>query len=303
LAAGWDGPLAESPPSCDQLAVRAGWGPKVEGSLGDFDARLRHRPALFTITSSMLGSIVEKDVPAPTAPSLPSARPGNVGGFPQATHRSTSRFALAKATAASRGKGPAAPAGSRPARAPALQTTSPNPDEAPPQHSISSKPPGSETEEARIRREVSAENDARLAAMTAEEVLQEREELLARFGPGLLDVLRKRRETRAEPSATGASAASSAEAASTSVAVAQDDDDELPPLVEDGADSSTAAPQPAVPRAEEPADLPELVQDGPSPCRGGSRHPCPVLTDARARRRPRADLCSPRRGHGRHSSR
>jgi hypothetical protein len=117
----------------------------------------------------MLGSIVEKDVPAPTAPSLPSARPGNVGGFPQATHRSTSRFALAKATAASRGKGPAAPASSRPARAPALQTTSLNPDEAPPPHSISSKPPGSETEEARIRREVSAENDARLAAMTAEE--------------------------------------------------------------------------------------------------------------------------------------
>lgn len=199
----------------------------------------------------MLGSIVEKDVPAPKAPSLPTARPGSIGGFPQAAHRSTSRFALAKAAAAARGKGPASAATSRPARAPALQTTGPDPDEPDP------AAPLSESEEVRIRREVSAENDARLAAMTVDEVVQEREELLARFGPGLLDVLRKRRETRGDSSAPGPSSARHDKIQPPPVLLDNDDDD-LPPLIEDGADTSATV------KLDEPADLPDLVQDGSS---------------------------------------
>ena len=203
----------------------------------------------------MLGSIIEKEVPAPTAPSLPSARPGSSGGFPQATHRSTSRFALAKAAAASKGKGLVSPAVGRPARAPALQTTMPDPVESFP----SPPAPASETEEARIQREVSAENDARLAAMTVDEVVQERDELLAHFGPGLLDVLRKRRETRGASSVPGASSARVEQVEPRPTAqVEDDDDDELPPLVEDDADTQTAVQA----EAEAPADLPGLVQDG-----------------------------------------
>ena len=47
-----------------------------------------------------------------------------------------------------------------------------------------------------VLRSVQSENEARVAGMSAEERDSEREDLEARFGKGLLDGLRKRREAR-----------------------------------------------------------------------------------------------------------
>ena len=49
---------------------------------------------------------------------------------------------------------------------------------------------------AEVLRSVQSENEARVAGMSAEERESEREDLEARFGKGLLDGLRKRREAR-----------------------------------------------------------------------------------------------------------
>lgn len=47
-----------------------------------------------------------------------------------------------------------------------------------------------------VLRSVQAENEAQVAGMSAEERQSEREDLEARFGKGLLDGLRKRREAK-----------------------------------------------------------------------------------------------------------
>lgn len=53
-----------------------------------------------------------------------------------------------------------------------------------------------EDETERMLRSVGRENDDKIAAMTPQEIQQEKDELIERFGGGLLDVLRKRREKR-----------------------------------------------------------------------------------------------------------
>ena len=53
-----------------------------------------------------------------------------------------------------------------------------------------------EDETSRIIQSVQRENDDRLQAMSHDERMAEKQELLGKFGGGLLDVLRKRREAR-----------------------------------------------------------------------------------------------------------
>jgi len=55
-----------------------------------------------------------------------------------------------------------------------------------------------EDETERMLRSVGRENDDKIAAMTPQEIQQEKDELIERFGGGLLDVLRKRREKRGQ---------------------------------------------------------------------------------------------------------
>jgi hypothetical protein len=52
------------------------------------------------------------------------------------------------------------------------------------------------SEAERVQKEVDAENAARVEGMSAEEREQEVEELKERFGAGLVDIMRKRREKR-----------------------------------------------------------------------------------------------------------
>lgn len=199
----------------------------------------------------MIGSIVEKEASFPSPPSLPSpnaaASSSSTAGFPQATHRSLSRFALNKLNKAN-GASSAGGGESRPVRAPALQTTAPAEERptrstapAAPSSSSTSRQP--QTEEDRIVAEAGRENDLRLAGMSASEIASEREELLARFGPGLAEILRKRREKRDGVVVDGAAASGpqppTPGPSSTTVRAAtvedEDDEDDLPDLVEDRA--------------------------------------------------------------------
>lgn len=202
----------------------------------------------------MIGSIVEKEASFPSAPSLPpsssssnAAAASSSTGFPQATHRSLSRFALNKLNKAN-GASSAGGGGSRTVRAPALQTTAPteerpNRSTAPAAPSSSSTSRQLQTEEDRIVAEAGRENDLRLASMSPSEIASEREELLARFGPGLGEILRKRREKRDGVVVDGAAAAGpqpptpgpSSTTGRAATVKDEDDEDDLPDLVEDRA--------------------------------------------------------------------
>lgn len=56
--------------------------------------------------------------------------------------------------------------------------------------------PGTGSEAEEVQRQVDAENSARVAAMSDSERAQEVEELKERFGGGVVDLMRKRREAR-----------------------------------------------------------------------------------------------------------
>ena len=68
-------------------------------------------------------------------------------------------------------------------------------------------PPSQKLSEAEeVRRHVERENMDRVKEMTPEERAQEAEELVDRFGPGLAELMRKRREKRQAALVSGSSA-------------------------------------------------------------------------------------------------
>ena len=160
----------------------------------------------------MLRGIVERETAAPKAPTPPSAPSdpsSSSSGFPAIVHRfqrTTKRpSAFANRNAQSGlhiGRGvdsvPSVQAGPS-----SISAGSVGPSNAKAKAKASA---GSSTgvgqdlsqmsEAERIRREVDAENTARVADMTSEEREQEAAELTERFGPGLMEAMRKRRDKR-----------------------------------------------------------------------------------------------------------
>lgn len=132
----------------------------------------------------MIKSIVEKPTSSPNPPQFTPPQVPTLGGFPRATHRSQSTSLFSKA----RSK----PLPSRQAQAPVVQSTVPIPP--PPTSRISF--PQNLSDEQHIIDSAQRENEERIAGMSLEERQQEAKELVERFGGGLADILRKRREAR-----------------------------------------------------------------------------------------------------------
>lgn len=132
---------------------------------------------------------------APTAPAPPKLPTAQARGFPAVAHRSqgTSSFARARKNNETRSAGGLATGEGRVVEAiPAVGSSS--------GMSVPSTAPLSEAEE--VRRQVDSENAARVAAMSDTERQHEAEELKERFGSGLADLMRRRREARGGATAT-----------------------------------------------------------------------------------------------------
>ncbi|WVW79585.1 hypothetical protein I302_101554 [Kwoniella bestiolae CBS 10118] len=138
----------------------------------------------------MLKDIVERPSKAPSTPSAPA--PGGVG-FPIAVHRSQRPSAFAKSrqqqAARQAGVGSKAVGEGRAVDIIPSIGISPRQDEGP-----SAQGQLSEMEE--VRRSVEAENTKRVEGMSNAEREEEVEELKERFGSGLMELMRKRKETR-----------------------------------------------------------------------------------------------------------
>lgn len=166
--------------------------------------------------------IVERSSTNPPAPPQPP-KAASKAGFPAPKRRplppprsaassfQNSNASISSASGSTRARAQADPSESGSTfngeRIPHVDFQTPHPASAPPTRpsqrvrpapaSTSSLPAGkalSETEE--IQRQVEQENRARVEAMSPEEREAERAELLERFGGGLLDLMRKRRQQR-----------------------------------------------------------------------------------------------------------
>lgn len=146
-------------------------------------------PAVLT----MLGSIIERSAPSSSsAPVSFIPSPPSASGFPKAQHRSAFKKSLAR------------PAQPRTAAPPSL---GPTPAQATQTAQQFDNDDDHLDETAKILRSVQRENEDKLASMSSEEIQQKKEELLERFGGGLLDQFRKRREQRQRSSEQGESTA------------------------------------------------------------------------------------------------
>lgn len=156
----------------------------------------RNPPINVTFTTAVHSSmivreIVERDpssaAPAPPKPPAPSS---HKHGFP-APRRRTAQAGPSRFAQSSQRLGPVTAGPSEPN--PSLTTRDgeqfPHLDFAQPFHDRLSQ-----SDE--LRRQMDEENNARVQSMTEEEREQEREELLARFGGGLVGLMRKRKEQR-----------------------------------------------------------------------------------------------------------
>lgn len=170
----------------------------------------------------LIRDIVERPASTPTEPGAAPAPPrppaASRGGFPIAAHRSKGQSAFARARkndAERRAGGLSTGQGRIVENVPTVGAASSAPvkEEATPL-------PTPATEEEKIRRQVEAENRARVANMSPAEREQEAEELKERFGPGLADLMRKRRDARAPQQPAAAAAGSSSAAPSTSASAA-----------------------------------------------------------------------------------
>ena len=127
----------------------------------------------------MVGSIVERKSGGPTPPKPPKLNGSGATGFPTAKHRSQSAFARAR-NEAKQTNGT-----SRPQQIPVVEP--------------SRGPPGQPTQadtEGDWRRQMEEENQKKVESMTDEEREQEKREIFERFGPNIVEVLRKAREAR-----------------------------------------------------------------------------------------------------------
>ncbi|CED82381.1 Uncharacterized conserved protein [Phaffia rhodozyma] len=148
----------------------------------------------------MIGSIVEKPSSSPKPPLFVPPSAPTPGGFPRAAHRSksTSLFAQARSK----------PSPSRQIQAPVVQSTIPIPPPPRSRYPLESHHDQSVSEERRIIESAQRENEERIAGMSLDEREQEARELVERFGGGLADLLRKRREAREAKENSNATSAS-----------------------------------------------------------------------------------------------
>jgi len=129
---------------------------------------------------SFVGDIVERDTAAAEPPAAPSLK-SSTTGFPEHKKRGRlSTFKQQKNSDATSNFAKASPAPLNPSRQASLQTNT---------NSLIAK---DDSFEAIERREIDAENRQRLAAMSAEEIEQERKELLARLDPSVIQALLQR---------------------------------------------------------------------------------------------------------------
>ena len=143
---------------------------------------------------SLVGSIIErKSVASPILP--PALRPNAINGFPTVQHRSKSAFQRAredqkKSTGSERLSKPPVIASPRAV------------EKSPAREDDEDEHPGSRVIAAATedwRRQMEEENKRRVEAMTEEEREAEKKEILERFGPNIVDILRKAREARERP--------------------------------------------------------------------------------------------------------
>jgi RNA polymerase II-associated protein 1 len=129
---------------------------------------------------SFVGDIVERDTAAAKPPSAPSLK-SSTTGFPEHKKRSkVSAFKQQRVSTVTSDSAKASPAPFNRSSQASLLTNS------------SSLIPKDDSLEEIERREIDAENRQRLAAMSAEEIEQERKELLANLSPSLIEALLKR---------------------------------------------------------------------------------------------------------------
>lgn len=139
---------------------------------GEAGASTQQRPGLPSLTPAFVKDIQEKRTSAARPPQAPSARQTS-NGFPSHRKRfGASKFKQARAQQATE------PQAQQPSG------TSPPPP-------VASTQDGKDFE-ARERREIDAENKARLAKMSPEEIEQERHDLMSGLSPALLQRLLKR---------------------------------------------------------------------------------------------------------------
>jgi hypothetical protein len=129
---------------------------------------------------SFVRDIVERDTAVAKPPSAPSLKTSTTG-FPEHKKRSkVSAFKQQRASTGTSNPAEASPASLNRSSQPSLQTNT------------SSLTPKDDSFEENERREIDAENRQRLAAMSAEEIEQERKELLANLSPSVIEALLKR---------------------------------------------------------------------------------------------------------------
>lgn len=149
----------------------------------------------------LVRDIVERPASTPTEPGTAPAPPrppvASRCGFPIAAHRSKGQSAFARARkndAERRAGGLSTGQGRIVENVPTVGAAAGAAGAGGSAEAPELPPPA--TEEEKIRRQVEAENRARVAAMSPAEREQEAEELKERFGPGLADLMRKRRAAR-----------------------------------------------------------------------------------------------------------
>jgi RNA polymerase II-associated protein 1 len=162
-------------------------------------------------SAPLIGSVFERKTSSPKNPITPA----NATGFPTAQHRSKSAFARAREDAKRQGERGSAAQTSRVREAPVIvgsgvstppaqSTVLPNPRSFHPSLGDDSR---GALQEADWRKQISDENERRVAEMSEEERAQEREEILARFGGNISEVLSKARAKRQHDGAASGSAA------------------------------------------------------------------------------------------------
>ncbi|GFZ47259.1 hypothetical protein JCM24511_05002 [Saitozyma sp. JCM 24511] len=149
----------------------------------------------------ILRDIVERSPTAPSAPVPPQPPTPSTSAFPPAVHRSqrpkTSAFSRARRDESTRSAGGQVLGEGRIVESVHPVELDAGPSAGPSASRLSGPRDGvSESEYERVRREVDAENTARVESMTEEERISEVQELQERFGPGLVELMRKRRAAR-----------------------------------------------------------------------------------------------------------
>lgn len=196
-----------------------------EGAINDAHAAKSNSGNVKQSAFSFVGDIVERDTAAAKPPSAPSLKSSSTG-FPEHKRRGNiSTFKQQRTSTVTSDRAEVPPAPRNPLRQASLQTNT------------SSLIPKDDSFEQTERREIDAENRQRLAAMSAEEIEQERNELLARLDPSLIEALLHRANLDQGRGDTGIS--------SNPGGFQEDVLSEVIPAVIPEVSESTAIPQPA----------------------------------------------------------